>query len=95
MDGRFVIPRTLDDPPLFFMWNFDEAVIVIVLAILFGILGQLVPGAVLGYVLARAYARLKAQGGRGLLMKALYWTTPSDWWLPSRAPSHIREYVGG
>ena len=62
MDGRYVIPRTLDDPPLFFMWNFDEAVIVIVMAILFGILGQLVPGAFAGYLLARAYARLKAQG---------------------------------
>lgn len=95
MDGRYVIPRTLDDPPLFFMWNFDEAIIVIVAGILFGILGQLVPGLFAGYLLARAYARLKAQGGRGLLMKALYWMTPSDWWLRSRAPSNIREYVGG
>lgn len=95
MDGRFFIPRTLDDPPLFFLWKFDEAVIVIIMAILFGILGQLVPGALFGYLIAKAYARLKAQGGRGLLMKALYWMTPNDWWFPTVAPSHVRDYIGG
>ena len=50
---------------------------------------------VIGIACAKQLAKVKAEGGRGLLVRALYWYTPSDWWLPSLTPSHVREYVGG
>ena len=52
-------------------------------------------GLVLAIVFGRGYATLKEEGGRGLLMKILYWYTPSELWLSKRIPSHIREYIGG
>jgi conjugal transfer pilus assembly protein TraL len=97
MDERFAIPRTLDDPPLFFLWNFDEAAVVILWGMLCGLLsGKLfIPGIVIGVLCARQFARVKTEGGRGLLVRALYWYTPSDWWFPTVTPSHVREYLGG
>ena len=97
MDERFFIPRTLDDPPLFFLWNFDEAVVVIACAIIGSLVGKamILPGLGAGMLGARFLARVKAEGGRGLLVRAAYWYTPSDWWFPTATPSHQREYIGG
>jgi conjugal transfer pilus assembly protein TraL len=97
MDERFKIPRTLDDPPLFFLWPFDEAMVVIVGTVFGAMMGKvmILVGLAVGIWGARSFARLKTEGGRGLLIRALYWYTPSDWWFPSLTPSHVREYVGG
>lgn len=97
MDERFAMPRTLDDPPLFFLWSFDEAAIVVLCGMMGGLMaGSLfIPGIVIGVVGARQFGRIKVEGGRGMLARALYWYTPSEWWFPSVTPSSVREYVGG
>ena len=97
MDERFAIPRTLDDPPLFFLWSADEAMIVIIGTVFGAMLGKvmILVGLAVGIGSARSFARLKSEGGRGLLIRALYWYTPPDWWFASATPSHVREYVGG
>lgn len=97
MDERFAIPRTLDDPPLFFLWPFDEAAVVVTWTIFGSLLGShcLVAGMLAGIACARLFARVKVEGGRGLLVRALYWYTPSEWWFPTATPSHQREYLGG
>jgi len=97
MDDRFYIPRTLDDPPLFFLWAFDEASLFIACALLGGMLGKelAILGVVMGWVAARGLARIKQQGGRGLLVRVLYWYIPSEWWFPTLTPSWAREYLGG
>lgn len=91
----FWIPRHLDAPPLLFMWEADSAILVIVCILIGGLLNMFLMGVVLAVVLGRGYAHLKEEGGRGLIMKILYWYTPSDVWLTRRIPSHIREYIGG
>jgi len=98
VEERFYIPRTLDDPPMFLLWHFDTAAVFLVCVILFSILGSgtmFVLGCVSGMGLSRAYSELKQEGGRGLLIRVLYWYTPSEWWFRSSAPSHVREYIGG
>lgn len=92
-----MIPRTLDDPPLFFLWQADEAMLVVVGTIFGALMGKvlILVGLAVGIWGARSLGTLKAEGGRGLLIRALYWYTPSDWWFPSLTPSHIREYIGG
>ena len=89
------IPRTLDDPPLLFMWEMDIAFIVICCLILGGLLNMFMIGVLMAYVIARGYAYLKDEGGSGLIIKILFWYTPSDVWFSKRLPSHIREYIGG
>ena len=39
------------------------------------------PGALIGFLLGRGFARIKAEGGRGVIPRVLYWYTPSQWWL--------------
>jgi conjugal transfer pilus assembly protein TraL len=91
---HYLIPRRLDDPPQFFFWDADEAILVIFFALMGALLGQILVGAVIGLLLARGFARVKAEGGRGIIARFLYWYTPSSWWFRGRAASHVREYVG-
>ena len=93
-DAHFLIPRHLDDPPQFFLWDADEAMLVVFFVLLGALLGLIIPGALIGFLLGRGFARVKAEGGRGVIPRVLYWYTPSQWWLRSRAPSHVREYLG-
>lgn len=98
MEERFYIPRTLDDPPLFFMWALDDAAVFLCGIILFSLMGSalmFLVGCATGLAAARGYARLKQAGGKGFVVRALYWYSPSDWWFRSPAPSHVREYIGG
>ena len=98
MEERFYIPRTLDDPPLFFMFQFDDAMVFIACVVICALMGtalMFIVGIVLGMTVAKAYGRLKEEGGRGLLIRILYWYTPSEWWFRSMTPSHVREYIGG
>lgn len=94
-DNDYWIPRNLDAPPLMFMWEADSAVLVIFCVILGGVLNMFLMGVVLAIVVGRGYAHLKDEGGRGLIMKILFWYTPSETWLSKHIPSHIREYIGG
>lgn len=89
------IPRNLDAPALLFMWEVDTAMIVIFWLLIGGLLNMLPLGIMLAIAFGRGYSYLKEEGGRGLLVKVLYWYTPSDMWLSRRIPSHIREYIGG
>lgn len=93
-EKNFLIPRTLDDPPLMFKWEMDNAIIVIVFFMLGAIMQMMIAGIFLAVVLGRGYARLKEEGGRGLITKIAYWYLPSSW-ISQRHPSHIREYYGG
>jgi len=94
-DNNYWIPRTLDAPRLFFMWEADSAVIFITWCILGAVMGGLglVFGFFIGWASARGYAQLKEEGGKGLILKILFWFTPSEW-ASKRNPSHIREHVG-
>jgi conjugal transfer pilus assembly protein TraL len=94
-EEEYWIPRHLDAPPLLFLWEADSAILVVFWLIAGGVLNMFLLGLVLAIVFGRGYAHLKEEGGRGLLMKILYWYTPSELWLSKRIPSHIREYIGG
>lgn len=91
---HYLIPRRLDDPVQFFFWDADEAILVIFFTLMGALLGQILVGIVVGLLLSRAFARVKAESGRGVITRFLYWYTPSQWWFRSRAASHVREYTG-
>ncbi|HHQ41252.1 MAG TPA: type IV conjugative transfer system protein TraL [Chromatiales bacterium] len=93
MDAQ-LFPRRLDDPPQFFFWDADTASAVILVVVLGALVGTPLAGALAGLLVARGLARLKEAGGAHVLLNALYWHTPSRWWCPVRAPSHVREWLG-
>jgi len=90
----YMIPRHLDDPPMVFMWEADEAGTFIFLMMFGALFQQFLIGLVLGFFSARTLARIKQAGGRGLILRFLYWYTRSDLWVKCRAPSFVREYAG-
>jgi type IV conjugative transfer system protein TraL len=94
-DDNYWIPRTLDAPPLFFIVEADSAMIFLTWLILGAVMGGLglVFGIFIGWACTRAYVRLKEEGGKGLILKILYWFMPSQW-ASKLNPSHIREHIG-
>lgn len=96
VDENCRIPRTLNDPPLMFLWELDTACIFIVWCILGAILGGsgLIFGMVVGMFCTRGYSRLKEEGGRGLIVKMMYWFTSASIFFSKENPSHIREHIG-
>ena len=101
---RYLVPRRLDDPPQFFLWDADEAVLVITGAVLFSVAGDglgFLVGAALGLLAARGLATLKLQGGIETIKAFLWWTTWSEpWWRPknrrhrNQATNTHRELIG-
>ncbi|WP_127476676.1 type IV conjugative transfer system protein TraL [Sulfurivermis fontis] len=95
-----VIPKHLDDPPMYLMWDADEAwaflgPLFVVLAFTPSLV-NLILGGVLGFFSMRTLARIKATGGKQLIKHALYWYTPTEAWFKFRRtpPSDVREFVG-
>ncbi|MCB9063245.1 MAG: type IV conjugative transfer system protein TraL [Halobacteriovoraceae bacterium] len=91
----FYIPRNLDAPPLFFIWEADTALLYLTIIILSLAMNMFVMGLLLAIVVGRGYSKLKEQEGNGLFIKMIYWFTPSKIISKNYLPSHIREYIGG
>lgn len=89
----FLIPRKLDAPKLLLLWHLDSAFIVIVILLLFSMLNMVPVAIFLAYVVGKGYSYLKEEGGKGLLIKFMYWFLPTP--FSKRFPSYIREYFGG
>ncbi len=88
------IPRELDSPALFFIWDFDVAAIVILIVVLAIVLDMFVFGLAFAYIVKRIYVQIKNEGGDGFLSKVIYWYFPLYLYDCPRLPSSIREYIG-
>ena len=89
-----MIPRTLDAPALFLFWE-AETVMIWITVVLGGFaLDVWYLGVAFGAVAGRAWTALKSDGGRGLLVRILYFHTPSGLWLGRCLPSFQREFLG-
>ncbi len=95
MDQReYLIPRYLDAPPMALFIEADTAAVAFGFIFIGFFFKQLLVCTVAGIVLARLYARSKAGGGRGTIMRFLYWYTPSWLFVKSRIQSHDRFFLG-
>lgn len=95
MDTRkLLVPRTLDEPPRIFFWEFDVALVFLV-GIGFGILSsQVLLCALLGTIGASAFSKAKSGKHPGYLVHMLYWSLPVNIGLKRTPPSYEREFVG-
>ena len=93
MQERHVhIPRTLNAPPMIFMFHADNIIIIVVTLVLTGLMNIWYIGLVMAYFLSRFWRELKEFGGRGLMVRFLYWHTGLfRGWI--NIPSHVREYL--
>ncbi len=92
----YAIPRKHDEPAKLLWWDFDQALIFMI-AIVFGLLSDLLLlGVVLGVWLARWYGKNKAGKHRMYVIHLMYWYLPSEWTVPfpSLPPSCTREFIG-
>ena len=87
------IPRNLNAAPMFLIFEGDIAFGYIVIVLLFSVMNMFVVGVMAGEIFRRVYSKIKAEGGRGLIVRLLYWFTPlqlSD----GTIGSEYREFYG-
>jgi len=95
MDAEhYWIPRTLDAPNLFFLWEADSALLFMAVVFMFSLMSMFLIGLVMGVIAIKLLARIKEEGGKGLFLRVLYWYTPSDLWFNDDRASHLREFLG-
>jgi conjugal transfer pilus assembly protein TraL len=99
-DESHIIPKHLDDPPMYFLWDADEAaafVVPMVVSLAFSpsLLNLLLGGGV-GFFSMRFLGRIKSAGGKQLIKHAIYWFVPTKAWFNfKRTPSSdVREFIG-
>ncbi len=93
MDNNFWIPRTLDAPPLFLMFESDAASLFIVTFLVL-VTFNIVLATAVALMLYNAFMKMKENGGKGLITQIMYWYSPSDIWVSKYWPSSVREYSG-
>jgi conjugal transfer pilus assembly protein TraL len=89
------IPRRLNDPPRFFWWDLEPALVALAAALAGMIAGYFLTGCALGVLLAAAYGRTRTSKHPGFALHLLYWHLPSVvTGLKRTPPSHLREFLG-
>lgn len=92
-DTKLIIPRRVDDPMRFFIWDADVALLPFI-GLTIGVVMDIPLAALLGsFVAAWAYSRFKGGASRGFAMHALYWYAGMP--LGRRTPpSRKRQFIG-
>lgn len=95
MDNRkYMIPRRLDDPPRFFFWEMDVAVVFMTI-MMFGIMvGVFVIPAMLACAAAIGFSKLKQGQQKGFGIHVLYWHLPVTLGFKRTPASCVREFIG-
>ena len=91
-ERNFHIPRTLNAPAMIFMFHADNITLIVIIMVLPGLMNIWYIGIVVAYFVSRMWRELKESGGRGLLVRFIYWHTSLFLgWI--KIPSFVREYV--
>ena len=92
--SKLRIPRRLDDPPRFFFWEFDVAVVFMTI-MMFGIMvGAFVIPMAIAIGISMGFSKLKAGQQRGFGIHMLYWHLPITFGFKRTPASCVREFVG-
>ena len=88
---NFWIPRTLNAPMLFFIFQADNFILVTVIMTITSLLNISYIGIVMSVLLVKTWNSLKEGDGQGLVMRFLYWHLPILFGI--KIQSSIREYI--
>lgn len=88
---NFWIPRTLNAPMLFFIFQVDNFIVVTVIMVITGLLNIWYVGILVSILFVKTWNGLKEGDGQGLVMRFLYWHLPFLFGI--KIQSNIREYI--
>lgn len=91
---KYLVPRRLDDPPRFFFWDLDVALVFMTIMV-FGILMEsFFIAAIIATLLAGYFSRKKSGKQRGYGLHLMYWHLPLSMGFKRTPPSCVREFLG-
>ena len=90
------IPKTLDKSERFLFWDFDQAIVFLLMMGMGVLTGALFIGLGGWGVMAWQYGRLKSGKHPKFALHILYWWMPSDMLVQTRVtpPSYVRYFLG-
>jgi conjugal transfer pilus assembly protein TraL len=93
-DYKTYVPQTLDDPPKFLFWDFDVALLFILVLGIGIMVGALITSVIAGGTLAWLFSRAKSGRSRGYGIHLMYWYLPIGIGFKRVPPSKTRHFVG-
>lgn len=94
-DNSFYMPRELDSKPLIMLWEYDTVVLVIVVFMVVTMIANAFVGMIFCYFTAKTWLYAKSYGGDGMVMRLIYWTFFSDFFVKlPQFRSENREFIG-
>jgi conjugal transfer pilus assembly protein TraL len=96
-DEAGYIPKYLDAQEKFIFWDFDQAVLALLLMGFGATMGALITGMVVGGFTAWQYGRIKAGKHPRFAMHLMYWWLPPSFGFVRRKttpPSDMRYFLG-
>ena len=91
---KFLVPKYLDTQPKLFIWDFDVAMIFMVVMGLGIVMGAFITPLVMSMVLCSFYQKMKSGRQPGYSIHLLYWYMPMNVGNRRTPPSCIRNFVG-
>jgi conjugal transfer pilus assembly protein TraL len=89
------IPRHINSGMLLFLWEADTASIALLSFLIFTMLGSMILGFVVSFLLVKGWVKLKEEGGVGLITRLFYWFLYSRLIVRGDVGnSEVREYIG-
>ncbi len=88
------IPKTLDNLVKFGFWDLYQSMLFLVVFGFSVVMHLILPGLIIGVLLAYSYGRLSSGQQRGFLVHLLYWYTPLGSGYKSIPPSEKRHFIG-
>lgn len=92
---KFYIPKHLDDPAKFLLWQIDEAV-AFILPLFFGfMIGKGLISLFVAIICFHCWRRVKGVGGKNLIRSLIFWYYPkSILGLKATPESRTRNFIG-
>lgn len=90
------IPKTLDNPPRWGVWDMYQGIIFFLLFGLGVVMHQMLAGLIVGALAVTIYRKMSKGGARGILNHAIYWYTPFTGTGKKKTlpPSSTRHFLG-
>lgn len=93
-EKRYLVPRRIDLPPRFLMWDMDVMLVFSVFFVLGMAMGHGLIGCGMGVLVSAVFGKLRAGKHPAFGVHWLYWHLPTRLGFRRLPHSYVREFVG-
>lgn len=94
-EGKYYIPRYLDEPTRIILWSVDEFIgFFLPFLVLFLYFNSPIMAVMVGIIMVLALKKIKGEHGHYFILNIIYWYLPKIIKFKHTPPSHLRNFIG-